>query len=77
MAYRYDEGSKGFLDFADLKRVLHDLGLLDSVRDKEHFVTSQFALADKSRASALSLPEFSAYYSSLVFAGMFAGAASA
>jgi hypothetical protein len=66
---RYDDGSKGFLDLSDLKCALHDLGLLDAVRDKDHFAASQFALADKSRTATLSLPEFSAYYSSLVFAG--------
>lgn len=66
---RYDDGGKGFLDRGDLRRVLADLGLLDDVQDKEQFVASQFALADRAQSAALSLPDFSTYYDSLVFAG--------
>jgi hypothetical protein len=66
---RYDEGNKGFLDLDDLKRVLHDLGMLEGHRDKDHYVASQLAMASKSAPNTLSPSEFSSYYSSLVFAG--------
>lgn len=67
---RYDRGTKGHIDLGDLRMVLHTLGLLANVRDKEQYVAAQMLLADKSGSGTLSFDEFCNYYTSLRFAGM-------
>jgi Ca2+-binding EF-hand superfamily protein len=67
---RYDEGEKGFLDMSDLRSVLHDVGLLEGVRNRDQYVAAQLQMADKTHSGTLSLDEFSLYYSSLVLAGV-------
>ena len=66
----YDQGRKGYMDMADLKSLLLDLGMLESVKDKDQFVATQMSMADKDQTRSLSLQEFSNYYSSLVFSGL-------
>jgi hypothetical protein len=74
MQCRYDHGHKGFLDHGNFKQVLQALGMLNSVRDKDQYVSAQMLLAGNNRSDALSFHEFSNYYSSLQFAGVFSNA---
>lgn len=67
---RYDENKKGFLDMTDLRSVLLDLGMMEGVRNRDHYVAAQLQMADKSQSGTLSVEEFSSYYSSLVLAGV-------
>jgi hypothetical protein len=49
--------------------VLHALGMLAAVQDKEQFVAAQLALAAPRTPGRLTFEEFSSYYASLQFAG--------
>lgn len=55
--------------------MLFDLGMMEGVRNRDHYVAAQLQMADKSQSGTLSVEEFSAYYSSLVLAGAFSCAA--